>query len=294
MVLKSASVDDFKCQRIVILCIMKHIDDSPITRNGNSLILAYDHGTEHGPVDFEPMPKSADPRHVFKVAKHDAVTAIALQKGNAEYYRNWERENDVSDGAPLLVKLNGNSNLAKREDYYSPKQCTVKYAVEELDADAIGYTMYAGSLNEDRMWKEFREVQEEARKYDVPVVMWSYPRGKGIQENPDYSGQKDPDVVTYGARLGLELGADMVKCKYPGNQDDWKRLEDQVAGLKTVMSGGSKRSDRAFLEDVHATIDVGGNGLAVGRNIFQREDPEPLLDKLEKVIYEAKDVEDVL
>lgn len=273
---------------------MKQHPDSPIYRNGNSLILAYDHGTEHGPVDFEPMPKSADPTHVFEVAKHDAVTAIALQKGNAEYYRQWQDETGNQDSAPLLVKLNGNSNLAQRDDYYSPKQCSVKYAVEELDAEAVGYTMYAGSLHEDKMWKEFREVQEEARKYGIPVVMWSYPRGKGIENNPDYSGQKDPDVVAYGARLGLELGADMVKCKYPGNQKDWKQLENVVGGLKTVMSGGSKRSDEAFLEDVHDTIEVGGNGLAVGRNIFQREDPESLLDKLEEVIYEGKDVSEVV
>ncbi|WP_414837617.1 class I fructose-bisphosphate aldolase [Candidatus Nanosalina sp. VS9-1] len=271
---------------------MKDFDDSPIVRNGNSLILAYDHGTEHGPVDFEPMPESAEPKHVFRVSEHDAVTAIALQKGNAEYYRKWQEDTGKS-GAPLLVKLNGNSNLAKREDYYSPKQCSVRYAVEELDADAIGYTMYAGSIHEDEMWKEFREVQEQARKYGIPVVMWSYPRGKGIEENTEYSGQKDPEVVAYGARLGLELGADMVKCKYPGEQRDWEQLEDVVGEMKTVMSGGSKRSDKAFLEDVNATIEVGGNGLAVGRNIFQREDPESLLDKLEGVIFEGKNPEEV-
>jgi len=273
---------------------MKDISDSPITRNGNSLILAYDHGTEHGPVDFQPMPKSADPEHVFEVAQHSAVTAIALQKGNAEYYRSWESENDIEDGAPLLVKLNGNSNLAKRDDYYSPKQCTVKYAVEELGAEAVGYTMYAGSLHEDEMWKEFREVQEQAREYDVPVVLWSYPRGKGIEENRDYRGQKDPEVVAYGARLGLELGADMVKCKYPGEKEDWQKLEENVGGLKTVMSGGSKRSDKTFLRDVSDTIDAGGNGLAVGRNIFQREDPNELLDSLEKVIFEQASPEDAL
>lgn len=123
--------------------------------------------------------------------------------------------------------------------------------------------------------------------------MWSYPRGKGIEENPDYSGQKDPDVVAYGARLGLELGADMVKCKYPGKQKDWKQLEEAVPGFNTVMSGGSKRSDMAFLKDVYDTIEVGGNGLAVGRNIFQRENPQELLDKLEEVIFEEKNPEDL-
>jgi class I fructose-bisphosphate aldolase len=81
----------------------------------------------------------------------------------------------------------------------------------------------------------------------------------------------------------------MVKCKYPGSKEDWEKLENVVGDLKTVMSGGSKRSDEDFLKDVSDTIKVGGNGLAVGRNIFQREDPEELLDKLEKVIFENKD-----
>ncbi|MFB6204876.1 MAG: class I fructose-bisphosphate aldolase [Candidatus Nanohaloarchaea archaeon] len=260
---------------------MKSMDDSSVTRNGNSLILAYDHGTEHGPVDFEPNPESTDPRHVFEVAKHDAVTCIAVQKGVAEaYYPEYE------DEVNLLLKLNGNSNLAKREDYYSPKQCSVEYAVEELGADAVGYTMYAGSIHEDEMWKEFREVQEEARKYGVPVVMWAYPRGKGIEENPDYDGDTDPDVIAYAARLGLELGADMVKVKYPGSREDMEHVVDVTGKTKVVMSGGSKRSDEAFLEDVQNTIDAGANGLAVGRNIFQREEPDEILDELEKVIFE--------
>ena len=255
-------------------------DNDTIFRNGNALILAYDHGTEHGPTDFEPQPESADPRHVFEVARHEAVTCVAVQKGVAETYYP-----EYRDEVNLLLKLNGNSALAHREDYYSPKQCSVKYAVEELGASAVGYTMYAGSMHEDQMWKEFREVQEQAREYGVPVVMWAYPRGKGIQ-NSDYSGQKDPDLVAYAARLGLELGADMVKCKYPGTKNSWEEIERVTGDMKTVMSGGSKRSDKAFLEDVQNVIDAGGNGLAVGRNIFQRENPEGLLDQLEPVIFE--------
>jgi len=255
--------------------------NSPIFRDGNLLILAYDHGLEHGPVDFEPNPASADPRNVFEVASHDAVTALAVHKGLAETYYS-----DYEDDVPLLLKINGNSSLAERDDYYSPKQCTVKYAVEELGADAIGYTMYAGSKYEDRMWEDFREVQEEARKYDIPVVMWAYPRGQGIENNPDYDGQTDTDVISYAARLGLELGADVVKCKYPGSKEETEKVLRNTGEMKFVMSGGSKRSDKAFLNDVAATIDAGGNGLAVGRNIFQREDPEGILDKLEEVIYE--------
>lgn len=268
---------------------MKQFDDSPIVRNGNSLILAYDHGVEHGPVDFEPQPESADPRRVFEVAKHPAVTCIAVQKGIAEAYYS-----DYEDDVNLLLKLNGNSDLRKPDDCYSPKQCTVKYAVEELGADAVGYTMYAGSDYEDRMWQDFREVQENARKYGVPVVMWAYPRGHGIEQNPEYDGDTDPDVIAYAARLGLELGADMVKVKYPGSKEHMRHVADVTGKTRVVMSGGSKRSDEAFLEDVSNTIEAGGNGLAVGRNIFQRDNPSNLLDKLEKVIFEEEKLEDVI
>ncbi|MFB6144896.1 MAG: class I fructose-bisphosphate aldolase [Candidatus Nanohaloarchaea archaeon] len=260
---------------------MVDISDSPITRNGNSLILAYDHGLEHGPTDFEPQPESADPRHVFEVAKHSAVTCVAVQKGLAEKYYP-----DYQDDVNLLVKLNGTSNLWSPDDYYSPKNCTVKYAVEELGADAVGYTMYGGSDREADMFKEFREVQEAAHEYGVPVVMWAYPRGHGIEENPDYDGDTDPAVIAYAARVGLELGADMVKVKYPGSREDMEQVVTVTGDMKVVMSGGSKRSDEAFIEDVQNTIDAGANGLAVGRNIFQRENPEGVLDQLEEVIFE--------
>ncbi len=259
---------------------MKEHSNSPIYRNGNMLILAYDHGVEHGPADFEPNPASADPENVFEVAKHDAVTAVAVHKGLAEAYYP-----EYSDDVALMVKVNGNSDLRRPDDYYSPKQCSVQYAVEELGASAIGYTMYAGSDYEDRMWQEFREVQEEARRYGVPVVMWAYPRGHGIEDNPDYNGDTDTDVIAYAARLGLELGADVVKCKYPGSKEETEKVLDVTGKMKFVMSGGSKRSDDEFIEDVRATVEAGGNGLAVGRNIFQREDPTEILDRLEQLLY---------
>ena len=77
-----------------------------IERDGKSLILAYDHGIEHGPVDFEPNPDTAEPERIFELATHEAVTSLAVQKGLAEaYYPDYE------DEVNLLLKLNGTSNL---------------------------------------------------------------------------------------------------------------------------------------------------------------------------------------
>lgn len=267
---------------------MDDFEGSPVLKDGKSLILAYDHGLEHGPGDFQENPESADPAHIFELADHSAVTALAVQKGLAEKYSG-----SLGEETALVLKLNGNSNLWSPEDSYSPKNCSVEYAVEELGADAVGYTVYAGSDYEAEMFKDFREIQEAAREYGVPVIMWAYPRGHGIEGSQEYGGSTDPEVISYAARIGLELGADMVKCKYPGTGIGWKQVDNVTGSMKTVMSGGSKKGDTEFLKDVHSALENGGNGLAVGRNIFQRENPRPLLDKLEKVIFEGKKPEEV-
>ena len=260
---------------------MLPIDDSPITRDGKSLVLAYDHGLEHGPSDFDPVPETTDPEVVFDIATHDAVSAIAVQKGIAEaYYPSYEE--DVA----LLAKLNGTSNLWMGEPD-SPQNCSVEYA-REIGADAVGYTVYSGSNHEVEMYEEFRGIQENARANDLPVVMWSYPRGQGLKNDTSAS------TIAYAARIALEIGADIAKVKYPGDPDAMEQVVWAAGRTNVIMSGGSKTSDEDFLKSVKAVMDAGGTGLAVGRNVWQRENPEELLDALEDVIYEGKSVDAVV
>ncbi|MDY6817966.1 MAG: class I fructose-bisphosphate aldolase [Halobacteriales archaeon] len=260
---------------------MRPVDHTPIARDGKVLILAYDHGLEHGPTDFDPVPETMNPETVFDVATHDAVTGMAVQKGVAEaFYPSYE------DEVTLLAKVNGTSNLWMGE-YDSAVNWSVDYAVE-LGAEAIGYTLYGGSNHEVEMAEEFRDVQEAAREHDLPVVMWSYPRGQGVKNDT-----KD-GVIAYATRLALELGADVAKVKYPGSKDAMEWAVDAAGPVKVIMSGGSKVSDRAFLESVKTVIDAGGAGLAVGRNVWQRDNPTAMLDALEAVIFEETDVEEAL
>ena len=168
---------------------MRPLEDSALVRDGKVLILAYDHGLEHGPTDFTDVPETMDPETVFDVATHDAVTSLAVQKGVAEaYYPSYE------DEVSLLAKLNGTSNL--------------------------------------------------------------------------WMGEPDSAV-------------------------NWS-VEYAAGPVEVVMSGGSKVSDRAFLESVETVIDAGGAGLAVGRNVWQRENPRAMLDALEAVIFEETSVDEAL
>ncbi len=260
--------------------MIPHADDA-ITRDGKSLILAYDHGLEHGPVDFEPNPATADPARVFDIATHDAVTAVAVQKGIAEgYYPSYK------DDVTLLAKLNGTSNL-----WMGEPNSSVNWTVEnaaEVGAEAIGFTVYGGSNYEIEMVEEFREAQEAAREHDLGVVMWSYPRGQGLKN------ATTPDTIAYSTRLGLELGADITKVKYPGSPEAMAHAVNMAADSKVVMSGGSKTNDQDFLSTVKNAMDAGADGLAVGRNVFQRDNPEQILDGLEAVIFDEATVKEAL
>ncbi|GAB3683299.1 class I fructose-bisphosphate aldolase [Salinarchaeum chitinilyticum] len=245
-----------------------------LTRDGRTIVLAHDHGLEHGPEGFTEVPERLDPETIFELATHDAVGCLAVQKGLAETYCPSYPEVDV------LLKCNGTSNLWSGEPY-SPQTCSVDYAAE-LGAAAIGYTVYPGSNRECEMIEEFTAVQEAAREHDLPVALWSYARGQPIKRT------RTPETVAYAARIGLELGADFTKVKYPGSADALSRAVDAAADVNVLMSGGSKTDDVGFLETVEGAIDAGVAGLAVGRNVWQRERPERMLDALEQVVYEGE------
>lgn len=257
------------------------IDDSPLCRDGKVLLLAYDHGLEHGPADFTGLPESADPERTFEAATHPAVTSIAVQKGVAEaYYPSYE------DDVDLLMKLNGTSNLWMGEPD-TAVNCTVDYAAE-VGASSVGFTLYGGSNDEVEMAEEFRDAQESARANDLPMVMWSYPRGQGLKDDTSET------TIAYAARLALELGADVAKVKYPGSREAMEHAVRMAGRTKVIMSGGSKTTDREFLESVEAVMDAGGKGLAVGRNVWQRENPQSILDALEEVIFEGASADEAL
>ena len=260
---------------------MRPTGGTPLTRNGRSIVLAHDHGLEHGPSAFADVPERLDPETVFEMATHDAVTGFAVGKGLAEtYYPSYE------DDVNLLAKLNGTSNLWMGEPE-SAVNWSVDYA-HELGASSVGFTVYGGSNHEIEMVEEFRDAQEQAREHDMPVVMWSYPRGQGLKND------KKDGIIAYAARLGLELGADVTKVKYPGSRDAMEQTVRMAGKTKVVMSGGSKTDDYEFLKQVETVIAAGGKGLAVGRNVWQRENPIEILDALEKVIYEEQTAEEAL
>ncbi len=245
---------------------------STFLTNGRSMLLAYDQGLEHGPsTDFND--RNVDPSYIMEVATKGKFNGIVFQKGIAEKYFNGK--------VPLILKVNGKAALAKGEPM-SRQNCSVEYAIS-LGAKAIGYTIYLGSAYEGEMFAEFGRIQEQAHKAGLPAIAWVYPRGAAIQNDTA------KEIVSYAARTGLELGADAVKIKYTGDPQSFSWAVKSAGKSLVFMSGGPKApTDEAFLAQVQGAIDAGATGLAVGRNVWQNEDPFKIADSLRRIIFAKK------
>jgi fructose-bisphosphate aldolase, class I len=253
---------------------------SKLFKNGRAMFLAYDQGLEHGPKDFND--KNFNPEYIIDIALRNKFTGLIFHKGLAEKYRE-----NYSGKIPLIVKVNGKDNIAKAQaevEPYSPVVCSVDYAVK-LGADAVGYTLYVGSPLESKAMEDLRQVQECARDNGLPVVGWMYPRGKYV------TNDTDPAIVAYGARVGLELGCDLLKVKYTGSKDSFKKVVDLAGRAKVLCAGGLKTDTATFLQQTRDILDVGAAGVAVGRNVWQSDDPDKVVKPLEKVIFENMSVE---
>ena len=247
-------------------------------RNGSLLVLPLDQGLEHGPTDFFPHPPAIDPEYQFRLAVEGNFSAIALGVGLAEKYMG-----EWCGRIPLILKLNGKTNIPSDAEATSPLFASVEDAVH-LGADAVGYTMYVGSPRQHDEFRQFEKVRQDCERFGMPLVLWSYPRGAAIDAK---GGKGSLYAQDYAARVALELGADIVKLHEPDDtttntpkpydtlQEDASARTQRVvrsAGRTMVLfSGGEKNDDdAAVLRKVEFYMASGATGVMFGRNMWLR------------------------
>ncbi|WP_432841337.1 class I fructose-bisphosphate aldolase [Dactylosporangium sp. CA-092794] len=252
-------------------------------RNGTALFLPYDQGLEHGPRDFFANPAAGSPQYIMKLAVEGGFNGVAVQIGFAEKFY-WEYAGEV----PLILKLNGKTEIPPDDEALSPLNAAVEEAVR-LGADAVGYTLYVGTPAQDRDFAQYLEVRQAAQRLGIPLIVWAYPRGSAI----DAAGGKDSFyAVDYAARVASELGADIVKVNFPhpekrsGVRKPYDEGYSEQQAIDAVVrsanrtlvliSGGEKAGDEAMLDKAQMSMEAGATGLIFGRNIWQREHTESL------------------
>lgn len=257
---------------------------------GKMVILPVDQGFEHGPArSFARNPAGYDPRYHFQLAIDSGCNAYAAPLGFLE-----AGAREFAGQIPLILKLNNHDVLYEEKDPEQAITGSVRDALR-LGCVGIGYTIYPGSSARIEMYSKLRELGEEAKANGLVLVVWSYPRGSGLSKE----GETGIDVTAYAAHIAAQLGAHIVKVKLPAahlEQSAAKKVyetekvpvgtlaervrhvvQSTFAGRRVVIfSGGPAVGDDQVFDEVRAIRDGGGFGSIIGRNSFQRKNPEAL------------------
>jgi len=246
-----------------------------ITQRSRMLCVPMDHGVTVGPI------KGLERIHeTIRKLERGGVTAILAHKGILK--RLPEPVN-----AGVIMHMSASTSLST-----SPNWKVQVAAVEEairLGADAVSVHINVGNKDEQHMLAKLGAVADACDEWGIPLIAMMYPRGENVK-NP-----MDPEVIAHAARIGAELGADVVKVPMPSsNQEEIRRIVDGCP-VPIVAAGGPKMDDdRKVLELAHAVVKAGGMGVTFGRNVFQHEDPESMARALRAIIVEERSVEEAL
>ena len=248
-----------------------------INRNTRkTVIVPMDHGISVGPIaGLEDMKKA-----VQYVAEGGA-NAIVEHKGLVgEGHRG--KGKDIG----LIIHLSGSTSLSV---YPNAKTlvCTIEEAIK-LGSDAVSIHINLGDSQEKEMLNDFGRISYEARTWGVPLLAMIYPRGEKIKD------EYDVNVIKHAARVGYEMGADIVKVSYTGSEQTFREVVDGCS-IPVVIAGGEKmNSDKEILEMVKGAIDAGGAGVSIGRNVFQHRDPKKMVKAISSIVHRNVSVDEAL
>lgn len=268
--------------------LVRMLNHGNLAGTGKMVILPVDQGFEHGPArSFAANPEGYDPEYHVQLAIDSGCNAYAAPLGFLEAVADRH-----AGEIPLILKLNNSDTLAKVDQPCSAVTGSVKDAVR-LGCTAIGYTIYPGSGQRNRMYEDLRQLILEAKDAGLPTVLWAYPRGAGLSKE----GEQAADVTAYAAQIAAQLGAHVIKVKPPKDHIEQpeakkvfekyniptKTLSDRVRHVVqsafngkriVIFSGGEAKDTPALLDEVRELAKGGGFGSIMGRNAFQRPRPE--------------------
>ncbi len=266
------------------------LNHGTLAGTGKLVILPVDQGFEHGPArSFAPNPPAYNPHYHFELAIKAGCNAYAAPLGFIE-----AGAREYAGQIPLILKLNDHDVLQHEDNPIQALTGSVADALR-LGCVAIGFTIYPGSSHRFEMYEQIRSISEDAKQHGLAVVIWSYPRGGGLSK----AGETALDVCGYAAHIAAQLGAHIIKVKLPDDcieQDAAKAiykdahiptstLADRVKHVVqctfdsrriVIFSGGSSTTDEEILNNARAIRDGGGFGSIIGRNSFQRSQPDAL------------------
>ncbi len=248
-----------------------------IDRNsGRTVIIPMDHGVTQGPIEG-----LRDMKTTIDKVVNGGANAIVLHKG---LVRSGHRGRGKDVG--LIIHLSGSTTMSPDPNAKVPV-CTVEEAIK-LGADAVSIHINLGAETDGIMLQDLAEVSHVCQEWGMPLLAMMYTRGEKIKN------EFDAEFIKHAARVGAELGADLVKVNYTGSAGSFREVVEGCP-VPVVIAGGEKmETDKDIFEMVDGALKAGAAGVSIGRNAFQHEDPTAMVRAIGRIVHEKASIEEAM
>jgi DhnA family fructose-bisphosphate aldolase class Ia len=234
--------------------------------DGRSVFVAIDHAAYmgQGPPLGEPMAEIA-------AGRPDAVLATwHLARAYAGIFAR----------SGLVLRIDGGSS-----ELGDPPQGDVNailHRAEEalrIAADGVVVLAFPGAPDEHRSLTRLARLCSECELLGLPVMAEMIPGGWAR------AVPWTIENVARAARIGAELGADIVKTVCPGPPEEFSAVV-QTCPVPVVALGGPKmKTEDDVVALAAGVVAAGAAGVAFGRNVWGAEKPRRLVERLREAVH---------
>lgn len=258
-----------------------------LLRKGRAVVVPMDHGLVAGPV-----PGMEDPVGLIKRIALSDADAVLLTPGLLEQVAG-----ELGQLA-VILRIDGGASV---QGGGPMRQFTSVAHAVEMGADAIIVNATIGGDQESVELLKLGQVAEEARRWGMPLVAEML-SARMMANHLDFTGkgaallpENVADDILLAARIGAEMGADIIKTRYSGDEESFRRIVS-ATGRPVMVAGGPLRdaSLRSLLEMVDQCLSAGAEGVIFGRNVWQHPEPESVLAALAAMVHDAATIEEAL
>jgi len=234
-------------------------------KDNRSLMLAFDHGYFMGSTQgLERIDIS-----IQDIAKH--VDALMGTRGAIR------TSISPTNNKAIALRVSAGSTMASEDITKEIVAVDIEDAIR-MNAATMAVQTFIGTDQETQSLKNLNQVINAGNRYNIPT-MGVVAVGKTMERTSRF--------FLLATRVIAELGAQIIKTYYC---DDFEKVV-AACPVPIVVAGGKKLPEKEALELAYKAINSGASGVDMGRNIFQSDSPEAMVQAVAKVVHENYDVE---
>jgi DhnA family fructose-bisphosphate aldolase class Ia len=222
------------------------------SNDGRAVVIAMDHGLP----GVRPLANLTKPEELIEQVVAGGADAILTTPGIAARFAG------QIGRLGLIIRLDGGVTTMS-ESFSGMKLIASVEDALKLGADAVAVMGFCGTPDETSSLETLGRVAVECRRLGVPLMAEMVPLG--------FQGEPNVSQLAMAARIGAEIGADIIKTKYLGPPEAYRAVTD-TCFVPVLMLGVSARSRVNVLNEVRYAMSAGVAGVAMGRNVWQSAD----------------------